>query len=128
MSAEPAGELVASLRADQVSPADRDKLEELIGRLDHRVIRQFLQGLLDAIDRGETVHLLAKPGKPGKPRPPAEWEGYASQLDLLAATIYNARAQSPRAMTPERWAEILRRFPGSASQCLEQARDELDEL
>lgn len=57
-----------------------------------------------------------------------EWGGYASQRDLLAATVYNARAQSPREMTPERWAGVKRRFGASARQCLEQADLELQEM
>jgi hypothetical protein len=57
-----------------------------------------------------------------------EWDGYESRRDMLAATIYNARAQSPREMTPERWAEIKRRFGASARMCLEQADLELEEL
>ena len=56
------------------------------------------------------------------------WGGFESQLDLLAATVYNVRAQSPREMTPERWAEVKRRFPGSARQCLEQAELELEDM
>jgi hypothetical protein len=57
-----------------------------------------------------------------------EWDGFESRRDMLAATVYNARAQSPREMTPERWAEVKRRFPGSVRQCLEQADEELADL
>lgn len=37
----------------------------------------------------------------------SEWDGFPSQLDLLAATIYNVSAQSPREMTPERWSQTV---------------------
>lgn len=52
--------------------------------------------------------------------------GYETELDEMAANIYNLKAQSPREMTPERWAMIKRRFPGSARQCLEAAREEME--
>ncbi len=57
-----------------------------------------------------------------------DWDGFASQLDLLAATVYNVRAQSPQEMTPERWARIKRTFGASARQCLEQAQAELEDM
>jgi hypothetical protein len=57
-----------------------------------------------------------------------EWDGYASQRDLLAATVYNARARSPREMTPERWRVIKKRFGATARQCLEQADAELEDM
>lgn len=56
------------------------------------------------------------------------WDGFESQRELLAATIYNARAQSSRDMTPERWAEVKRKFPGSATACLMAADKELEDL
>lgn len=54
-----------------------------------------------------------------------EFMGFGSQRELLAATIYNVRAQSSREMTPERWAGIKERFPTSARVCLEQADEEM---
>lgn len=56
------------------------------------------------------------------------WDGFESQRDLLAATVYNVRAQSPREMTPQRWASIKKRFRVSAQQCLEQADIELEDM
>ena len=58
----------------------------------------------------------------------AEWDGFPSRLDMVAAMVYNARAQSPREMTPERWAQVRARFPGSARNCLEAAQYELENL
>lgn len=52
-------------------------------------------------------------------------EGYDSQLDLLAATLYNVRSQSSREMTPERWARIKRMFPSSARIVMKDAKEEL---
>ncbi len=56
-----------------------------------------------------------------------KWDGFESQEDMLAAEIYNVRALSSREMTPERWAGIKRKFPGSARNCLEDAREELED-
>ena len=52
---------------------------------------------------------------------------YESDLDAMAAEVYNVRAQSPLEMTPERWARIKEQFPQSARQCLEQAEQEMEE-
>lgn len=57
-----------------------------------------------------------------------EWDGFESRLDLMAATVYNVRAQSPREMTPARWWNIKARFGASARSCLEQAELELQDL
>jgi hypothetical protein len=70
---------------------------------------------------GYEIHADVFPSDP-------EFDGYADQLDLLAATVYNVRAQSPRDMTPERWAVVKRKFRGSYQQCLEQAQLELEDM
>jgi hypothetical protein len=58
-----------------------------------------------------------------------EWDGFASQRELLAATVYRVRAQSPQPpLSPLEWLRVKRRFPGSARQCLEQADEELEDL
>jgi len=57
-----------------------------------------------------------------------DWDGFESQRDLVAAMLYNARANSPREMTPERWAKIKQNFPASARMCLEDADKELEDL
>lgn len=57
-----------------------------------------------------------------------EWGGFSSQRDLVAAMIYNARANSPLMMTPERWERIKVKFKASARICLEQADEELQDL
>lgn len=57
---------------------------------------------------------------------PDEWDGYGSQLDLLAATLYQARSHSLREMTPERWARIVRMFPSSARITRDDALAMLD--
>lgn len=40
-------------------------------------------------------------------------------IDGLAAEMYQQRSQSPREMTPERWASVKAKFPGSARSCRE---------
>lgn len=57
-----------------------------------------------------------------------EWDGYGSQRELVAAMLYNAKAQSPFAMTPERWANICAKFPASARMCREDADEEIASL
>jgi hypothetical protein len=57
-----------------------------------------------------------------------EWDGFPSQLDMVAALIYNIRAQSPREMTPERWADVKEQFPSSARMSLRAAEQELDDI
>lgn len=39
--------------------------------------------------------------------------------DNLTAEMYQQRSRSPREMTPERWAGIKQRFPGSVRSCRE---------
>lgn len=56
-----------------------------------------------------------------------DWDGFGSQRDLLAATIYNVRANSPREMTPERWEGIKKNFPSSARMCLDAADEEMEQ-
>lgn len=57
-----------------------------------------------------------------------DWDGYGSQLELVAAMLYNARANSSREMTPERWSNICNNFPASARMCREDADDEIADL
>lgn len=57
-----------------------------------------------------------------------EWDGFGSQRELVAAMLYNARANSPREMTPERWANICEKFPASARMCREDADKEIADL
>lgn len=62
------------------------------------------------------------------PVPDPEWDGFESRRDMVAAMIYNAHAQSPREMTPERWWEVKRRFGATARMCLEQAEAALQDM
>lgn len=57
-----------------------------------------------------------------------QWDGFESQRDLLAATIYNVRARSSREMTPGRWRRVKTQFRMSAAQCFEQADLELEDM
>jgi hypothetical protein len=50
-----------------------------------------------------------------------------SEVERLAATIYNARAQSPQKMTAERWQRIKTLFGSSARSCLDEARQMLED-
>lgn len=47
-------------------------------------------------------------------------------LEVLAATVYQTRAQSPREIDPARWAEIKRRFPGSVRACYDDVLDMIE--
>lgn len=54
-------------------------------------------------------------------------------IDALAREVYQARSQSPREMTDERWENIKRKFPGSVRVCREAAEqilleEEQDEI
>ncbi len=115
------GELVATLHGPSVPRLERHALNRLVATLgDGSALGAFLRSIVNAIDAGETIHLVAVTPERG-----GEWDGFETQRDLLAATVYNARAQSRREMTPERWARVKRDFRGSAEQCLEQADAEL---
>lgn len=47
-------------------------------------------------------------------------------LDALTREMYQARSQSPREMTDERWAGIKERFPGTVRVCREAVLEQND--
>lgn len=52
---------------------------------------------------------------------------YDDEVDALAATLYNVKAQSPQEMTPERWARIKRLFPQSVAICRGEALEQMED-
>lgn len=112
-----------TVHAAGVTPKELALLEDLACS-SHGPLYDWLAELHSLLEAGKDVTVL--PAEPRAPETPAEqWDALPLE-DRVAATIYNARAQSPEEMTAERWARVKQRFPGSARQCLEQAREDID--
>lgn len=69
---------------------------------------------------------MARRAEAGAPAPAFGWDDMPL-VDRVAATLYNAKAQSPREMTAERWFEIKRRFRTTARILLEEAQQMIDD-